>query len=107
MAKVELEKPSEKSSTPLKRSLMRHRNGTFRAVLAFVYWPNLRSKLRSDPFSDSFRREILGNSKYLKYKRKRSPLPSESCRYVPSAKAQGSMPPLPFSPTAVPAAAIM
>src|SRR5215207_8709784 len=56
-----LEKLSEKSRTPLQRSLTGHRNDTFRAVLAFVYWPNLRSKPRSDPFLDSFRREILGN----------------------------------------------
>src|SRR5215207_9451382 len=49
-----LEKLSEKSRTPLQRSLTGHRNDTFRAVLAFVYWPNLRSKPRSDPFSDSF-----------------------------------------------------
>src|SRR5215207_6633625 len=52
---------SEKSRTPLQRSLTGHRNGTFRAVLAFVYWPNLRSKLRSDPFSDSFSRNCLIN----------------------------------------------
>src|SRR5829696_8023378 len=54
-------KRSEKSRTPLQRSLTGHRNGTFRAVLAFVYWPNLRSKPRSDPFSDSFRGGVLGN----------------------------------------------
>ena len=47
-------KLSEKARTCLQRSLTGHRNGTFRAVLAFVYWPNLRSKPRSDPFSDSF-----------------------------------------------------
>src|SRR5215211_6138591 len=55
------EKLSEKSRTLLQRSLTGHRNGTCRPVLAFVYYPNLRSKRCSYPFSDSFRREILGN----------------------------------------------
>src|SRR5215203_442086 len=55
--RIPLLKLSEKSRTPLQRSLTGHRNGTFRAVLAFVYWPNLRSKPRSDPFSDSFSRD--------------------------------------------------
>src|SRR3712207_4916450 len=35
-------------------SLTGHRDGTFRAILAFVSWPNLRSKPCCDPFSDSF-----------------------------------------------------
>src|SRR5829696_857047 len=51
-------KLSEKSRTPLQRSLAGHRNGTFQAVLAFVYWPNLRSKPCSDPLSDSFSRTL-------------------------------------------------
>src|SRR5215208_7506804 len=54
-------KLSEKSRTLLQRSLTGHRNGTCRPVLAFVYRPNLRSKRCSYPFSDSFRRDILGN----------------------------------------------
>src|SRR5919202_2319447 len=57
-----LEKLSEKSRTPLQRSLTGHRNDTFRLILAFVYWPNLRSKRCSYPFSDSFRVSIRGNS---------------------------------------------
>ena len=56
-----LEKLSEKSRTLLQRSLMGHRNGTFRPVLAFVYWPNLRSKRCSYPFSDSFRETVWKN----------------------------------------------
>jgi hypothetical protein len=55
------ERLSEKSRLPLQRSLTGHRNGAFRAVLTFVYWPNQRSKPRCDPFSDSFRVSILGN----------------------------------------------
>ena len=53
-----LPKLSEKSRTPLQSSLTGNRNGTFRAVLAFVYWPNLRLNPRSDPFSDSFSRQF-------------------------------------------------
>ena len=56
-------KLSEKSRTPLQRSLTGHRNDTFRLILAFVYRPNLRSKRCSYPFSDSFKMFILGNSK--------------------------------------------
>jgi hypothetical protein len=48
------QKLSEKSLTPLQRSLTGDRNSTFRPVLAFVYRLNLRSKRCFYPFSDSF-----------------------------------------------------
>src|SRR5215216_2412488 len=70
------EKLSEKSRTPLQRSLTRHRNGTFRAVLAFVYWLNLWSKPAPTPFRTVSEggfsetglpiRGVLGNPKSLR-----------------------------------------
>src|SRR5829696_892579 len=51
------------------------------------------------------RRGVLGNSPVIKTSR--IFLPLETCRCVPSAKAQGSMPRLSFSPTEAPATDIM
>src|SRR5919107_3688819 len=51
-------KLSEKSRTLLQHSLTGHLNGTFRAVLAFVYRLNLRSRRCSYPFSDSYSRKF-------------------------------------------------
>src|ERR687889_816098 len=56
-------KLSEKSRTLLQRSLTVHLNGTFRAVLAFVYRPNLRSKRCSYPLSDSFSRQSVNKNR--------------------------------------------
>jgi hypothetical protein len=50
MAKVQLEKLSEKSRMSLQGSLTGHRNGAFRPILASIYLPNSRSERRPHPF---------------------------------------------------------
>ena len=56
-----LEKPSEKPRTHQRRSPMGRRKGIFRPILPSVYPPNSRLEHCSNPFSDSFRRNVLGN----------------------------------------------
>jgi hypothetical protein len=51
----------QKPRTRLQPSLTGYHNGTFRPVLAFVYRPKSKVGALLLPFSDSFRRAILGN----------------------------------------------
>src|SRR5215213_10247982 len=59
MAKVEVERLSEKGRKSLRCSLMDHRNGTFRPIFASPHRLNPRFEGCSYPFSDSLGRGIL------------------------------------------------
>ena len=59
--KSSVEKLSEKGWRILRCSLTEHRNGTFGPILASLRLSNPRSECCSYPFSDSFRRGILGS----------------------------------------------
>ena len=61
--KSSVEKLSEKGWRILRCSLTEHRNGTFGPILASLRLSNPRSECCSYPFSDSFRRGILGSSR--------------------------------------------
>src|SRR5215207_4890778 len=56
-----LEKLSEKGLRSLRFSLTEPRNGTSQPILASLRLPNTRSEYCLYPFSDSFRRCVLGS----------------------------------------------
>jgi hypothetical protein len=61
MAKVELEKLSEKSLTHLRPSLTNSRRCPFRLLASSINGSNSHSEYCSNPFSDSFRSRVLGS----------------------------------------------
>src|ERR687898_1836685 len=89
--RINLLKLSEKSRLPLQRSLTGHRNGAFRAVLTFVYWPNQRSKPRCDPFSDSFSETVRKVSEALPAEPNGSPRSGFSVHFALRIAAKSSL----------------